>query len=212
MRSSFAVLAVLVTAFVVGCEEEPPPQKAAPKPTASAPAKASAAAPAPTAEAPKNREDCPEGSAGPGTSDKPCDAKGTDRMIEVTWTGKKDDKGPTFRIVSKSKLPILYGTVVAYFYDKSGKQLAVAGGGEARQKQTCSGRIFGGVVKPGEKWTVTFSCVKNDHVPADAVAIEAEVMTAGFSDAEGSKTEFYWRNESLAPDVRPKGGSKDKQK
>jgi hypothetical protein len=30
----------------------------------------------------------------------------------------------------------------------------------------------------------------------------------GFADASGKKIDFYWRNNDLAPDVRPKGGIK----
>jgi hypothetical protein len=30
----------------------------------------------------------------------------------------------------------------------------------------------------------------------------------GFADAEGKHSEFYWKNEELTPDTRPKGGIK----
>ena len=33
-----------------------------------------------------------------------------------------------------------------------------------------------------------------------------------FPDESGKRTEFYWRNEDLAPDERPKGGLKEEKK
>jgi hypothetical protein len=146
-----------------------------------------------------------------GSLAKPCEAKGTDRMMEVTWTGKMNETGsPTFRVVSKSKLVILYGKIVTYFYDKAGKQLEVPAGssGKPRQHQDCPGNIFGGVMKPAEKAVINFSCVGKSSVPEGATAIEAEIQTVGFADAEGKHSDFYWKNEELTPDTRPKGGIK----
>jgi hypothetical protein len=34
----------------------------------------------------------------------------------------------------------------------------------------------------------------------------------GFADSEGKKAEFYWKNDDLAPEERPKGGIKPKKK
>ena len=127
-------------------------------------------------------------------------------MMEVTWTKKMDDKGPSFRVVNKSKLVILYGRMLVYFYDKTGKQLEVTASPKNRPHQTCFGNIFEGIMKPGEKAVITFSCVKKEHVPEGATAIEAEMQMVGFPDESEKKVDFYWRNNDLIPDARPKGG------
>lgn len=207
---------VLVATSLVGCEN-----KEAPKPE---PAKSVAApvptpmpsAPPPVASAPPEpKHDCPEHSEGVGSFDKPCEATGAERMMEVTWTGKFDDKGaPSFKVTNKGKLVILYGKIVAYFYDKAGKQLEVPAspGGKPHQHQDCSGNIFGGVMNAGEKATISFSCVGKSHVPEGTAAIEAEISKAGFADADGKRSEFYWKNDDLTPDERPKGGVKPAKK
>jgi hypothetical protein len=125
-------------------------------------------------------------------------------------TGKADEKGnPQFRIVNKHTATILYGKVTAYFYDKSGKQLEVKNpDGKAFKHIGCGGNIFGGVMKPNEKAVVSFSCIKKDSVPEGTAAPEAEISVVGFSDAEGKKSEFYWKNDDLVPDDRKKGGVK----
>src|SRR5262249_2676235 len=126
--------------------------------------------------APEPHHDCPEGSDGVGSFAKPCEGKGADRMMEVTWNGKMNDSGaPTFRVVNKSKLVILYGKIVAYFYDKSGKQLDVPGGtpDKPRRHKDCPGNIFGGVMNGGEKAVINFSCVGKSSVPEGVAAIEA---------------------------------------
>lgn len=177
------------------------PQTAAPKPTASATASSE-----PEVEP---SHPCPKGSEGKGTFKSPCDAEGTARMMEVTWTGKLDDKGPQFRVVSKSDLEILYGYLVVYFYDEAGKQLEVPASdpdGKARPAKTCGGNIFAGPMKPGEKALLTFSCVKKKDVPEGTKAIEAEMRTVGFTGKDGEKADTYWRNKDLVPDERPKGG------
>jgi hypothetical protein len=215
VQSSRAVLAVLLAVSVAGCEEPPKASESAgasAKPTASVPAAPSAPAPAASVAPLEPREDCPEGSSGPGTYDKPCEAKGAARLMEATWTGKMGDAGPTFRVVNKSDKVILYGAIAVYFYDKDGKQLDVPGA-QPKPKQLCTGKIFAGVMKPDEKAVLTFSCVNKSHVPEGTVAIEAEMETVGFADESGEKTEFYWKNPDLAPDARPKGGIKaDKEK
>ena len=212
--SALAWLAVVLALPLAGCEE--PPASDSHKPSASSQAAPSAPAPTTSATAsaeppaPKPpRDDCPEGSAGPGTFDEPCKAEGDTRLMEVTWTKKTDDKGPQFRVVNKSKLTILYGSVSVYFYDKSGKQLEVPGE-KPHPKQTCSGKIFDGVMKPGEKAVMWFSCVKKSHVPEGTETIEAELGKVGFADESGKRTEFYWTNDNLVPDERPKGGVKAK--
>jgi hypothetical protein len=63
-------------------------------------------------------------------------------------------------------------------------------------------------MKPGEKAVITFSCVKKEHVPEGAKAIEGELQIVGFADATEKKSEYYWRNNDLVPDARPKGGVK----
>jgi hypothetical protein len=203
---------MLATAFW-GCEEQPAPDAAASaKPAVAAPSAAKAAAPASASATPppppKPRDDCPEGSSGIGTRESPCAGSETSRMMEVQYSGKTTDQGPKFAVTNKSKLPILYGTIVVYFYDKKGKQLEVTSGEKPRPKQMCSGNIFAGQVKPGEKIWVFFSCVKKEDVPEGTAAIEAELKTVGFADDSGEKNEFYWENKDLVPDERPKGGIK----
>ena len=58
------------------------------------------------------------------------------------------------------------------------------------------------ITSPAAPWT------KKAIVPADAKFIEAEMQTVGFADATEKKSEFYWRNNDLVPDARPKGGVK----
>lgn len=200
-------LALVLALSASACDEEKAPSKAAPsaKPTPTLP---EASAPVASAAPAKPRDDCPEGSSGEGTFNKPCEAKGDSRMMEVTWTGKMGDDGPSFRVVNSSKLQILYGKLVAYFYDKSGKQLQAKDTSESppkdRPSQPCAGNIFAGPMKPGEKAVITFSCVKKEHVPEGTAAIEAELEMVGFTDESGKKNEFYWRNKELTPDARPK--------
>jgi hypothetical protein len=205
---SSKLLTVLVLATqLLGCEEEAKKEPPAPKTSASVLASA-APPPAPPPAPPKLRDDCPEGSSGVGTQTEPCLGKGDARMMEVTYTGKTTDEGPKFSIVNKSKQPILFGSLVAYFYDKAGKQLEVTADGKPRPMQVCSGRIFAGAVKPGEKIFMFFSCVKKAHVPEGTAAIQAEVKTVGFADDAGRESTFYWSNPDLAPEKRPKSKSK----
>lgn len=200
---------LLLTSLLCACEEEPKPEAAKAKPSATAIAPV---APPPSAEPPppKLRDDCPKGSSGVGTSDKPCLGSGEARMMEVAYTGKTTDQGPKFSIVNKAESQILFGSLVVYFYDKAGKQLQVTAGDKKKPYQPCSGNIFAGAVKPGEKIFMFFSCVKKEHVPEGTAAIEAEVKTVGFTDESGKKNEFYWSNPDLAPDVRPKHAGKAK--
>ena len=143
---------LLLAALLFGCEEEA--KKEAPPATPSASVVATASPPpAPPAPPPKPRDDCPDGSSGVGTLSEPCLGKGDSRMMDVAYTGKTTDEGPKFSIVNKSKRPILFGSLVAYFYDKAGKQLDVTADGKPRPMQLCSGRIFAGAVKPGETIT-----------------------------------------------------------
>jgi hypothetical protein len=204
IQSSKLVLTLGFATLLFGCEEEAKKEPAA-KPSATAATPAPVPTPPPP---PKNREDCPEGSSGIGTSGEPCKGSGDARMMEVKYTGKTDDKGPKFAVTNKTKKSILYGSVAAYFYDKKGKQLQVTQGGKPRPMQICSGNIFAGAVKPDEKIFVYFSCVAKDHVPEGTAAIEAEIKMVGFSDEAGTKNEYYWSNMDLIPDERPKGGLK----
>lgn len=195
------------TTLLIGCEKETKKEEPAPKPSASAVATV-APPPMPSPEPPKLRDDCPDGSSGIGTQAEPCLGKGESRMMEVRYTGKTTDEGPKFSIVNKSKQPILFGSLVAYFYDKAGKQLDVTADGKPRPMQVCSGRIFAGAVKPGEKIFMFFSCVKKSHVPDETAAIQAEVKTVGFTDDAGHESTFYWSNPDLAPEKRPKSKAK----
>jgi hypothetical protein len=206
-----------VALVALGCENE----EAKPAP---APAKAAEAKPTPSPAAmpttppptPVLRTDCPEGSSGEGTYDKPCMGSGDARMMEAQWTGKTDDKGPHFRVINTSPKVILYGKIAVYFYDKAGKQLEVAGkdgdSAKSRSYATCSGNIFAGVMKPQEKAIITFSCIKKELVPEGTAAIEAEMPMVGFADATEHRSEYYWRNDDVAPDQRPKGAGKAKGK
>lgn len=207
MKPSTLVLAFPLLTLLLGCEEAPK-ATAASKPSAVvsavAPPPAPSAAPAP----PKLRDDCPKGSSGVGTSDAPCKASGDSRMMEVQYTGKTTDQGPKFSIVNKSDHPILFGSLAVFFYDKAGKQLQVTSGEKPRPWQACSGNIFAGAVKPGEKIFMFFSCVKKEDVPDGTVTIEAELKTVGFADEAGQKSEFFWSNPDLVPTERPKGGMK----
>ena len=122
-----------------------------------------------------------------------------------------DDAGPQFRVVNKGKETILYGKAIAYFYDKAGKQLdAKDADGKPKPNKLCLGNLFSGVMKPAEKAVITFSCIKKDHVPEGTAAIEVEMQMVGFADATEKKSEYYWRNAELTPDLRPKGGIKKK--
>ena len=153
--------------------------------------------------------ECPKDSNGTGSFLKPCEAKGATRMMDVAWTGKTDEKGPHFRVTSKSTLPILYGKIAVYFYDKAGKQLPVKDDSgtppATRPYQSCSGaNLFSGPMKAGEKAVLTFSCVEKKHVPDGAVSIAAEMQMVGFADVTEKKIDFYWTNNDLAPDARRK--------
>jgi hypothetical protein len=129
--------------------------------------------------------------------------------MDVVSTGKSDDKGnPQFKVTNKSPAVILYGRVVVYFYDKTGKQLEIkdANGGKPHTYQPCGGNIFGGVMKVNERAVISFSCVKKENVPDGTAAIEAEMQSVGFADSTEKKSEFYWKNDDLAPDTRKKAG------
>src|SRR6266540_3561974 len=197
--------AAALAACLVGCEKETekptPPGASKPTPAASTPPQ--------TSSAPEKKpvHPCPEGSIGKGTFEDPCKAKGKTRIMDVAWNKKIGEKGPTFQIINKAKLEILYGKIVVYFYDKAGKQIDVSGGDKPRRRLTCAGEIFAGPVKPGEKVFMNFSCVKKEDVPKGATAIEGEIQTVAFTDDAG-KNDTYWRNDDLVPEERPKGGIK----
>ena len=72
----------------------------------------------------------------------------------------------------------------------------------------CGGNMFGGVMKPAEKATIQFSCMKKENIPDGVSSIEGEMQVVGFTDASGQKVTYYWRNNDLAPDARKKGGVK----
>lgn len=206
-------VATLALAFL-GCskkEETPPAPAASESAAASTPPAASSVPPAPSetaSAAPATPpHDCPKGSTGDGTFDKPCEGSKAQRMMSVEWNGKIDDKGPYFKVQNKSPQTILFGRIAVYFYDKSGKQLDVPAGddGKTTPFRMCAGNIFSGVMKPNEKATLTFSCVAKKHVPDGTTAIEAEMQGVGFADSTEKKVEYYWRNKDLAPDTRKKG-------
>jgi hypothetical protein len=209
MRSK-AALVLGVCVCVIGCDEEKP---AAEKPAASvkAPAQPAPKATTPVASAkPEPKHDCPADSSGEGSFAKPCEAKGTARLMELEWNGKMTDKGPPFRVKNIAKLDIVYGKMAAYFYDKDGKQLSLKDdSGKETPLKWCFGKIFEGPMKVDEKAVITFSCVKKEDVPEGTVAIEAEMQTVGFTE-DGKSVDFYWRNKELTPDTRPKATKKKK--
>jgi hypothetical protein len=178
---------------------------AIPSATASAPAPSAAASAAPPV-------DCPKGTAGDGTFLKPCIATGKARMMEVSWNGKTDDKGPFFRVANKSTGTILYGKIAVYFYDKTGKAITVKDTSATPPKDkpflTCGGNMFQGVMKAGEKAVIQFSCVRKEDVPDGVAAIEAEMQMVGYTDESEKKFTYYWQNPDLTPDTRKKGGVK----
>jgi hypothetical protein len=63
-------------------------------------------------------------------------------------------------------------------------------------------------MKPAEKAVLTFSCVPKTVVPDGTTTIEAEMQMVGYADPTEKVIDFYWRNNDLTPDVRPKGGVK----
>jgi hypothetical protein len=207
-----ALLVAPIVLSIAGCEEDkgaagaatskPPPAEPPPPPAKTAP---------PPPPEP-NRTDCPEGSTGVGSFNKPCETTGPSRLMDVVWTGKTTDEGPQFRVTNKAKSVILYGKLVVYFYDKAGKQLELKEEGSSPPKtrpyETCAGNIFGGVMKVKEKAVLTFSCVKKNDVPEGTAKIEGEMWMVGFADSSNEKVEFYWRNSDLAPKARPLGGVK----
>jgi hypothetical protein len=215
---SKAILTTLFAATLIGCSDEQGGSGAKPTQSATATATAAAtatatAAPLPTATATATAEvstrPCPKDSKGDGTLKSPCESKGKARMMEVQWTGKMDDAGPSFRVINKATETILFGKIVVYFYDQAGKQLEVKDdAGKARPNQPCSGNLFSGIMKPAEKAVVTFSCVAKKHVPEGTKFIEGELQLVGFSDETEKKSNLYWRNNDLTPDTRPKGGVK----
>ncbi len=204
----------IVTAALSCSKEEPPPAPAASasaSAAASVPATPSAAPSVSAAPPPEPHHDCPANSTGIGSFDHPCDAKGPQRLMTVKWT-KTDDKGPNFSIKNVGKATILFGRIAVYFYDKSGKQLDLKDDTETppatRQFLTCSGNFFQGVMKATESATLTFSCVPKKIIPDGTVTIEGEMQMVGFADSTEKKNDFYWRNNDLTPNARPKGGLK----
>ncbi|HEX4512840.1 MAG TPA: hypothetical protein VH054_04870 [Polyangiaceae bacterium] len=181
---------------------------------ASAPPTVASVAPSVTASAPApDRTDCPPPSTGPGTFGKPCEAKGTSRMVELTWKGKYDDKGaPTFNVHSTAPKTMLYGRVAVYFYDKAGKLIDVKEAPEGSDKthafHTCSGNVFSGGLAPSEKAAYNFSCMGKANIPDGMASMEAEAFMVGFADSTVKKNEYYWRNNDLTPETRAKGGVK----
>jgi hypothetical protein len=212
MKPASFLLTLTFGIWLSGCEEEAPKPTASAKPSVAATAVPPPAVPSTPPAPPKLRDDCPKGSSGVGTSAEPCLAHGDARMMDVAYTGKTTDQGPKFSIINKADQQILFGSLVVYFYDKAGKQLQVKAGDKTKPNQVCSGNIFAGAVKPGEKIFMFFSCVKKEHVPEGTESIEAEVKTVGFADEEGKKNEFYWSNPDLVPDERPKSSGKAKAK
>jgi hypothetical protein len=208
--------AVLTTAMVavLGCskEESTPAAPASTGPDAapdiSVPAPSASASPSAAASVTEPPHECPSGSSGLGSFAKPCDAKGTARLMEVKWK-KTGDAGPSFSVTNKSQLVIVWGSLAVYFYDKAGKQLEVkdpsASPPQSHPYHTCSGKFFGGVMNPAEKAVLTFSCVGKSVVPEGTASVEAEMQMVGFADTSGKKIDFYWRNNDLVPDARPRG-------
>ena len=103
-----------------------PSASATPPPSASAPGAAVGERTAPrSVRAPEPPHDCPTGSAGPGSFTKPCDAKGSSRMMD----GEVEEDGRQRAILRHHQQVAAgrscYGKIAVYFYDKAGKQLDV---------------------------------------------------------------------------------------
>jgi hypothetical protein len=198
------------------CKDDPKTGTAASASASAAPPPAVtsvAATPSATASAAPDRTDCPTGSTGPGTFGKPCQGKGSSRLVEVAFNGKYDDKGaPGFKVNSKAAKAVLYGKLAVYFYDKAGKQIDVKEATEGSDKthafHVCSGNVFAGGLNPAEKATYHFSCMGKSNIPDGMATMEAEAFMVGFADATIKKNDYYWRNDDLAPETRPKGGVK----
>jgi hypothetical protein len=164
-------------------------------PSADPPAATPAAAPAKPAGNP-----CPAGATkGTGTSADPCLATGSNRAIQVTWTGKTGQRAEfTLKNVSGKAITNISSNV--YYYDKAGKVLTVKNGH----------------MVPG--WTGAFALGANEtktqemgllkaEIPAGAAAIEAETQAVQFDTGEFGK-DVYWANYDLSAYDRPKGGAK----
>jgi hypothetical protein len=216
---TLSAFAIALTVF--GCSKEQAPSPAPAASASSAPsasasasanpgASADAAPSAPQGEAPEPHHDCPAKSTGVGSFTKPCEAKGTERLMRVKWT-KTDDKGPSFSIKNIGQTTVLYGRIAVYFYDKAGKQLDVVDDSGTQPKpkpfHTCSGSFFQGVMKPAESAVLTFSCVPKKVIPEGTATVEGEMQMVGFTGDEKT-IDFYWRNQDLTPNARPKGGVK----
>jgi hypothetical protein len=156
MRAMKAFYAIAM--LLSGCTKDEPAHVDA-APSVSAPPVASSVTVMPSATAsaaPEVQHDCPTGSTGLGSFGKPCDAKGTARMLDVAWNGKSDENGaPSFKVASKAQKPILYGRVAVYFYDKAGKQIdvkePVEGSDKTHAYHVCSGPLFAGTLNAGER-------------------------------------------------------------
>lgn len=206
MRTSLLSAACAVTLLCLGCSSGGGSEASATS-RASATATATEATPASASAKPMSAE-CPAGSKGPGTLKEPCEASGQARLVELTWAGKADDKGVSFKMVNKATKNLLFGRLYLYFYDKAGKQLEVDDGGKKSPYKLCTGSVFGGLVRAEEKLTAEFDCVKKSDFPAGTATVEAELQTVGFADSTGMKADLYWTNRDLAPDARTKGGAK----
>jgi hypothetical protein len=217
MRITTKSIFIALVAIGAACSKDPPTGGAAASASVSASAPVTSASvgvsPSASAAVVEPPHDCPTGSAGIGSFAKPCEAKGTARMLELVWNGKSDENGsPTFKVTSKSAKPILWGRVAIYFYDKAGKQIdakePIEGSDKTHMYHPCSGKLFAGIINPAEKASYNFSCVKKSNIPDGVAAIEAEAETVSFADATGKKSDFYWKNPDLAPEARAKGGVK----
>jgi hypothetical protein len=217
--NTWALFAVM--AACAACSKDQPKSTAASASASASAAPTASVAAAPSASAsaePEVQHDCPAGSTGKGSSSHPCEAKGADRMVTITWTGKSDKDGsPWFSVVSKAPKTMLYGHLALYFYDKKGKQITVKDPVEGSDKthayHTCGGNVFAGGLNPSEHARYTFSCMKKADVPDGTAAIEGEATEVGFVTPDlNKKTEFFWKNADLAPEARPKGGIKAKKK
>jgi hypothetical protein len=214
MRTTHCVL--IIGVMLAGCKDDPKAASEAGA-SASASATASVASVIPSASAsapPEVQHDCPPGSTGLGSAAKPCDAKGTARMIEIAWNGKRDSQSgaPTFKVTSKAPKAIVWAKVAVYFYDKTGQLIDVKepieGSDKTHTYHVCLGNLFAPNLGIAEKATYNFSCVGKSNVPDGATAIEVEAQRVAFADASGKKADFYWRNNDLTPETRPKGGVK----
>lgn len=189
-------------------------------PLASASAAPSASAPAPPA-APTATEDAsasatpaapnpcePLGLQGDGSMKSPCKLEGTP-PITAKWTGQYkpdfDGEKPSFTVTSTLSVPVNWGNIAIYYYDKNGKQLEVTDKGRTLKKYWVSGGLLQIGAKETKEMTMGFT---KDKAPEGTASIEVEIEGYGWTDRQPVT---FFENPDLGHDERPKGGAPPKK-